>query len=77
MNKKHHKPAPIPPDNRPANGPAGTPDNQPAERTSPADGTGFDEQDPKRRLGDFTGAGEHSIQQPGGRYGGNKKQLHG
>ena len=25
------------------------------------------EQDPKRRLGDFTGTGEHSFQQPGGR----------
>ena len=25
------------------------------------------EQDPKRRIGDFTGTGEHSFQQPGGR----------
>ena len=25
------------------------------------------EQDPKRRLGDFVGKGEHSIQEPGGK----------
>ncbi|WP_040888949.1 hypothetical protein [Zavarzinella formosa] len=25
------------------------------------------EQDPKRRLGDFEGKGEHSIQEPGGK----------
>jgi hypothetical protein len=29
------------------------------------------EQDPKRRLGDFDGKGEHSIQEPGGKNGPN------
>jgi hypothetical protein len=31
----------------------------------PTDGASFQEQDAERRLGDFTGSGEHSRQQPG------------
>ena len=65
MSKKHHGgPAPVPPGNRPQGGNANDPTND--EQTPPthADGTGFEEQDPQRRLGDFTGKGEHSIQQP-------------
>ena len=31
----------------------------------PAEGAPAQEQDPKRRLGDFTGAGEHSLKEPG------------
>ena len=31
------------------------------------------EQDPKRRIGDFTGKGEHSFQQPGGRNDANHR----
>jgi len=65
-NKKHHGPAPVPPNNRQHGGPAGAQDD-PAEQAPPSDGTGFQEEDPKRRLGDFTGTGEHSIQQPGGK----------
>lgn len=63
MSKKHHGgPAPVPPGNRPKGMPSDLPD---AAQSAPADdGTGFQEQDPKRRLGGFTGAGEHSIQQP-------------
>jgi hypothetical protein len=66
--KKHVHP--VPPANRPQTGP---PDEQaevqPRPRNEQGTGNegGFQEQDPKRRLGDFTGAGEHSFQQPGGR----------
>lgn len=61
MSKKHHGgPAPVPPSNRPHRGPV--PDD--LDEQTP-DGDEFQDQDPKRRLGDFTGAGEHSLQQPG------------
>jgi len=62
--KKHRKgPAPVPPGNRPQGGPVK--DIETPEET-PKGGAGFQEQDPKRRLGNFTGAGEHAYQQPGG-----------
>jgi hypothetical protein len=64
--KKKHGPAPVPPGNRQHGGPAEA-QNDTAEKAPPSDGTGFQEEDPKRRLGDFTGKGEHSIQQPGGK----------
>lgn len=70
MSKKNHNPAPVPPGNR-QTGPAGLPDELQTEQIPDADGTGFEEQDPKRRLGDFTGAGEHARQQPGGKNGAN------
>jgi len=61
--KKHGNP--VPPGNQSRGGPSEAvpkvPEKQPAGgETSPQ------EQDPKRRLGDFTGTGEHSYQQPGG-----------
>lgn len=64
--KKHNQP--VPPANRPKQGPAqptspvveGTPD-----RHEPAGGASFQEQDPERRLGGFSGRGEHPRQQPG------------
>lgn len=66
--KRNHSMAPVPPGNRPAGGPGGRPraDDE-AEADNPTPGTGFPEEDPKRRLGDHTGAGEHAIQQPGGK----------
>lgn len=69
--KKHGNP--VPPGNQPitesdANLPAQKPQQSAAEVTS------AQEQDEKRRLGDFTGKGEHSIQQPGGR---NDANHHG
>ncbi len=73
MNQKHHGgPAPVPAGNQSKKGPAlgdlsedaPAPDNE---------GTGFQEQDVQRRLGDFTGKGEHSIQQPTKRNDGAKK----
>jgi hypothetical protein len=64
--KKHS--APVPPGNQAQSGPPDASD-QAAQQGEQAAGEGasFQEQDPKRRLGDFTGAGEHSHQQPGGR----------
>jgi hypothetical protein len=53
----------VPPANRPENGPAPI---ETAEPTPTVGQThGFQEQDPKRRLGDFVGTGEHARQQPG------------
>jgi len=67
--KKKHT-GPVPPGNQAHAGPSGDTD-QVAEKggQSPAEVTSAQEQDPKRRLGDFTGKGEHSFQQPGGRNG--------
>lgn len=64
MNKKHHGgPAPIPPGNRPHNGPVVGPDAGDVDAVDT--GAAFDEQDPQRRLGDYGTAGEHPRQQPG------------
>lgn len=66
MSKKHHGgPAPVPPGNRPTSGPAHVSEDEHAAAESDTDtGASFQEQDPKRRLGGFSGAGEHPIQQP-------------
>lgn len=63
MSKKHHAAAPVPPGNRPQSGPSHQSRND--EELPDQIGTGFNEEDPQRRLGDFTGAGEHARQQPG------------
>jgi len=65
----HHKKhgGHIPPGNQPQVGSAA---NDKAHEQSGADtkgGAPFQDQDPKRRLGDFEGAGEHPYQQPGGK----------
>jgi len=69
MSKKHHGgPAPIPPGNRPHTGPSAVPNNSDADQPDQSDtntGASFQDQDAKRRLGDFSGAGEHPRQQPG------------
>ena len=58
----------VPPGNKSRGGLRETQD-QTAETggQSPAEVASAQEQDPKRRLGDFTGKGEHSIQEPGGK----------
>jgi hypothetical protein len=65
----HHKKkhvAPIPAGNQPQGPPSATGDQSAVpDRHQPAEGASFQEQDAKRRLGDFTGAGEHPRQQPG------------
>ena len=68
MSKKNHSPGPVPPANRPQSGTNyEEPDQDESGKTAaPQDETGKDQhQDPKRRLGDFTGKGEHARQQPG------------
>jgi hypothetical protein len=65
--KKKHNPAPIPPGNRQQQGPA----KPEKEVEQSPDETRLQEEDPKRRLGDFTGTAEHSMQEPGGKQGSN------
>ena len=57
--KKHLNP--VPPGNQSHNGPA-----QAAEEVTDGEAPAHEEES-KRRLGDFNGTGEHSIQQPGGK----------
>ncbi len=66
--KKHQ--APIPPANKPRAGPAASPDK--GQKVSGHEGAPFNEQDPKRRLGDFQTAGEHARQQPSNLNDGNQ-----
>jgi len=51
--------------------PGHTPERTLSQDMPPQDGTGFAEQDPERRLGGFTGKGEHSVQQPTPRHDGD------
>ncbi len=61
--KKHHRgPAPVPPGNQPS----ALPQDDRGQPAADAE-AGFNNQDPKRRLGNFTGAGEAAYMQPGGR----------
>jgi len=64
--KKRHGPGPVPPANRPQTGPP-VPEAETEQGQQEAGNEGgFQEQDPKRRIGNFTGAGEQSYKQPGG-----------
>ncbi len=64
--KKHGHP--VPPGNQSQTGPPNTQGDTQQGSLPAIDTAGAPhEQDPKRRLGDFTGEGEHSIQQPGGK----------
>ena len=68
--KKGRSPGKLPEGNRTHFGPgadAGPPTADDEAPGSPGDGTGDAEQDPKRRLGNFVGKGEHSFVQPGGK----------
>jgi hypothetical protein len=70
MARKNHQPGPVPPDNRPHAGPDFDPTKTEDDADAPAgtsEGAAFTEQDPKRRLGGYETAGEHSIVQPGGK----------
>jgi hypothetical protein len=64
--KKKHT-GPIPPHNQPQH----DTDRQGKTPTGSDEiikpGPSGQEQDPKRRLGDFSGKGEHPVQQPGGK----------
>jgi len=67
MSKKHKGgPAPIPKGNQSKSGPdMPLPDETPPQ----PHGAPASEQDPKRRLGNYGNAGEHPIEQPGGKQG--------
>ena len=67
MSKKNHAPGPVPPENRSHAGPNAGEDKPVGDESEDQTDTGFNEQDPKRRLGNFTGAGEAAFKQPGGR----------
>jgi len=63
--KKHN--SHIPPANQPHGGPGGQqklPTGE--EQGSEGEVSSSQAQDPKRRQGDYVGAGEHPYQQPGG-----------
>ena len=64
--KKHINP--VPPGNQSHVGPVDA-SGDAAQTAAEATGGGapFQQEDPKRRLGDFTDTGGHSIQQPGGK----------
>ena len=62
--KKPHG-APVPPGNRSKSGP--TDATGKSAKKDGAEVGSAQEQDPKRRLGDFEGKGEHSMQEPGGK----------
>jgi hypothetical protein len=62
--KKKHG-APVPPGNKSQSDPT-TAVGKPAKKGT-AEVSSAQEQDPKRRLGDFEGKGEHSMQEPGGK----------
>jgi hypothetical protein len=62
---KSHRPAPVPPGNRSPIGPSGDVNTGRRGASGAGGGAPFQEQDPKHRIGDFEGEGEHSRQQPG------------
>jgi hypothetical protein len=59
---KRHGPAPVPPGNLPQGGPPA--DANTGAQAHGGGGAPFQDQDAKRRLGDFESAGGHSRQQP-------------
>ena len=71
--KKRHGPGLTPPANAPHGGPPSSSAAEANVRSGSVDqGAGFEQQDPKRRLGNFEGAGEHSFVQPGGKNDANR-----
>jgi hypothetical protein len=70
--KKQHTAA-IPPDNQPNQGPGKKPHGLQQPNTGEVGSA--EEQDPKRRLGNFEGKGEHSMQEPGGKNAANRNSA--
>jgi hypothetical protein len=71
MSKKHRGgPAPVPPANQTQKGPI-----HPTKQSAPteAEGAGFSQQEPNRRLGNYETEGEHALEQPDGKQGPNMK----
>jgi hypothetical protein len=76
MSKKNHNPGPVPAGNRPKTGASfeePNPDESEKAVTSQSE-TGLQKEDPKRRMGDFTGKADHARQQPGPKNDGGKKE---
>jgi hypothetical protein len=76
MSKKSHSPGPVPAGNRPHAGTSYTsPDQDEAEPGKEGEGSNeaFQEEDPKRPIGDYTGTADHARQQPGPLNDGGKK----
>ncbi len=65
--KKKHV-APVPLENRPQHGPA-TPNG--GKHIAAGEVGSAQEHDPKKRMGDYDGKAEHSMQEPGGKNGAN------
>jgi hypothetical protein len=63
--KKTHG-APVPPGNQPQRGPG---EKIGRSKKNPQSGevTSAQEHDPKQRIGDYDGKGQHSMQEPGGK----------
>jgi len=75
MSKKNHSPGPVPAGNKPH---AGTSYEEPGQDESgktaaPQSEGGLQEEDPKHRMGDFTGKADHARQQPGPKNDGGKR----
>ena len=69
MSKKHKGgPAPVPRGNQSRSGPQ---KSARQDRPKTSQGAPASEQDAKRRLGNYGTAGEHPIEQPGGKQGAN------
>ena len=69
--KKKHS-GPVPPGNQPQAGPPEKADVNPRTDADTTGGGSAQQQDAKRRLGNFEGAGEHALQQPGGKNDANR-----
>jgi hypothetical protein len=65
--KKKHGGGPVPAGNQPQSGPPEHLSASAETNTGTRGEARFQEQDPKRRIGDFEGTAEHSFQQPGGK----------
>ena len=65
MAHKQKHGGPVPPGNRSPAGPTDATGQQ--VKKGAAEVASAQEHDPKQRLGDFEGKGEHSIQEPGGK----------
>jgi hypothetical protein len=74
MSKKNHRPGPVPAGNQPKTGPAFEEPEQdePGKTAGPQGEVGPQEEDPKHRMGNFTGKAEHARQQPGPKNDGGK-----
>ena len=74
MSKKNHSPGPVPAGNRPNAGPSfEEPDQDESGKTAEPQSPTGQEEDPKRRLGDFTRTGDHARQEPGPRNDGGTR----